>query len=157
MSARDLGMGHRSHPWLNTDLTLLRPERGKRCATHTRGFIRSARSVGKARDFVASLVGPADRAEDIRVCVSELATNALLHGTPRGREFRVHVTVEDDAVRVEVHDAGQAPPRLCTPADTDDHGRGLQLVDALADAWGTSDRTGVGKVVWAVFKSPGLA
>lgn len=120
--------------------------------TYARGFPRSVRSVGKARDFVAALVGAGDRADDIRVCVSELATNALLHGTPRGREFRVHVTVEDGSVRVEVHDASGTRPHLCTPDETADRGRGLHLVDALADDWGTSDRTGVGKSVWVVFK-----
>lgn len=122
--------------------------------TYARGFLRSAGSVGKARDFVASAVGVGERAEDIRVCVSELATNALLHGTPRGREFRVRVAVDEGAVRIEVHDAGDALPRLLTPAETDDRGRGLQLVDALADDWGVSDRPGIGKVVWAVFKAP---
>ncbi|MHA4816530.1 ATP-binding protein [Streptomyces aculeolatus] len=120
--------------------------------THARGFPRSDRSVGKARDFVAALVGTDDRADDIRLCVSELATNALVHGTPRGREFRVYVTVEDGSVRVEVHDASGTRPYLCAPDDTADRGRGLRLVDALADDWGTSDRTGVGKVVWVVFK-----
>ncbi|WP_181787285.1 ATP-binding protein [Streptomyces phytophilus] len=120
--------------------------------THACGFPRSVRSVGKARDFVASLVGTDDRADDIRHCVSELATNALLHGTPRGREFRVYVTVEDGSVRVEVHDAGETRPHLCAPDETADRGRGLRLVDVLADDWGTSDRTGVGKVVWVVFK-----
>ncbi|AZM47120.1 ATP-binding protein [Streptomyces sp. WAC 06738] len=122
--------------------------------TYARGFTRSAGSVGKARDFVAAAVGVGERAEDIRVCVSELATNALLHGTPRGREFRVHVAVDVGAVRIEVHDASDALPRLLTPAETDDRGRGLQLVDALADDWGTSDRQGIGKVVWTMFKIP---
>ncbi|AUH42040.1 ATP-binding protein [Streptomyces sp. CMB-StM0423] len=121
---------------------------------YARGFIRSAGSIGKARDFVAGIVGTADRADDIRLCVSELATNALLHGTPRGRQFRVHVAVGEGVVRIEVHDASDALPRLLTPAETDDRGRGLQLVDALADDWGTSGRLGIGKVVWTVFKIP---
>lgn len=90
-----------------------------------------------------------DRADDIRLCVSELA---WCTAPPRGREFRVYVTVEDGSVRVEVHDASGTRPYLCAPDDTADRGRGLRLVDALADDWGTSDRTGVGKVVWVVFK-----
>lgn len=64
----------------------------------------------------------------------------------------MYVTVEDGSVRVEVHDASETRPHLCVPDDTADRGRGLRLVDALADDWGTSDRTGVGKVVWVVFK-----
>jgi anti-sigma regulatory factor (Ser/Thr protein kinase) len=128
--------------------------------TYARQFARSARSIGQARDFVVARAGAAvgaARADDVRVCVSELATNALVHGTPQGRQFRVQVTVEDDAVRVEVHDAGDKPPHLRHPAATDDYGRGLHLVDALADEWGTSDRNGLGKVVWASFKAPGAA
>ncbi|WBB57801.1 ATP-binding protein [Streptomyces sp. WMMC500] len=121
-----------------------------------RTFTRNARSVGRARDFVASLVGTADRAEDIRVCVSELATNALRH-TPAGRVFLVHVDVrpEEHLVQIEVHDAGDGKPHVCTPADTDDRGRGLLLVAALADDWGTSERNGPGKAIWATFKLPG--
>lgn len=117
-------------------------------------FARSVRSVGRARDFVAAVVCAGDRADDIRVCVSELATNALRH-TPAGRLFLVRVDVQEHLVHVEVHDAGGGEPRVCSPAATDDHGRGLLLVAALADDWGTSDREGPGKAVWATFKLPG--
>ncbi|GAA2134146.1 ATP-binding protein [Streptomyces synnematoformans] len=117
-------------------------------------FARGARSVGKARDFVAAAVCAGDRADDIRVCVSELATNARRH-TPAGHRFLVRVLAQEHLVHVEVHDAGGGEPRVCTPADTDDRGRGLLLVAALADDWGTADRDGPGKVVWAAFKLSG--
>jgi anti-sigma regulatory factor (Ser/Thr protein kinase) len=122
----------------------------------SRMFARSARSVGKARDFVAAAVRAGDRADDIRVCVSELATNALRH-TPAGHLFLVRVLAQEHLVHVEVHDAGDGEPHVCSPADTDDRGRGLLLVAALADDWGTADRNGPGKVVWAAFKVPGRA
>ncbi len=113
-------------------------------------FPRSAAAVGRARRFVAGhLDGCApEQADDIRVCVSELVTNAL-HHTPAGRRFLVRIIRTDTAVRIEVHDAGTATPHVCTPADTDDRGRGLLLVSAVADDWGVSDRTGPGKVVRA--------
>ncbi|AKH86529.1 6-phosphofructokinase [Streptomyces sp. CNQ-509] len=114
-------------------------------------FARSAASVGKARDFAATVVGTDERTDDIRVCVSELATNALQH-TPVGRRFLVRITVNECVVRIEVHDAGGGTPHLCTPADTDDRGRGLMLVSDFADDWGVSDRFGPGKLVWADFK-----
>ncbi len=123
--------------------------------TQARMFARGARSVGKARDFVAAAVCAGDRADDIRLCVSELATNALRH-TPAGHCFLVRVRAEEHLVHVEVHDAGGGEPHVCTPADTDDRGRGLLLVAALADDWGTADRTGPGKSVWAAFKLPGV-
>ncbi|AKH83613.1 6-phosphofructokinase [Streptomyces sp. CNQ-509] len=122
--------------------------------TQARMFARSARSVGRAREFVAGVVGAGDRADDIRVCVSELATNALRH-TPVGRRFLVRVAVQPHVVQVEVHDPGDGEPHVCSPADTDDRGRGLLLVEALADDWGTSARNGPGKSVWATFKVSG--
>ena len=124
--------------------------------TQSRMFARSVRSVGRARDFVAGAVCAGDRVDDIRVCVSELATNALRH-TPAGRLFLVRVDAQEHLVHVEVHDAGGGEPRVCSPAATDDHGRGLLLVAALADDWGTTDRNGPGKAVWATFKLPGPA
>ncbi|MFW6691934.1 ATP-binding protein [Streptomyces sp. MAR4 CNX-425] len=123
-------------------------------ATQARMFARGARSVGRARDFVAAAVRAGDRADDIRVCVSELVTNALRH-TPAGRLLLVRVVAQEHLVHIEVHDAGSGEPHLCAPADTDDHGRGLLLVAALADDWGTADRDGPGKCVWAAFKLPG--
>ncbi|MFW6695486.1 ATP-binding protein [Streptomyces sp. MAR4 CNX-425] len=119
--------------------------------TYARLFARSAASVGKARDFVATVVGAGDRTDDIRVCVSEVATNALQH-TPAGRRFLVRIIINEGVVRIEVHDAGGGTPRMCTPADTDDRGRGLMLVAAFADDWGSSGRLGPGKFVWMEFK-----
>lgn len=123
-----------------------------------RRFARRPRSVSRAREFVVGLLGPgveAGVADDIRLCVSELVTNALRH-TPPGREFLVCVLPGRDVLRVEVHDAGTGVPYLCAPAATDDRGRGLRLVDALADDWGVSDRAGPGKAVWAEFKVAGM-
>ncbi|AUH42654.1 ATP-binding protein [Streptomyces sp. CMB-StM0423] len=119
----------------------------------SRSFPRSVAAVGRARTFVADCISGCapEQADDIRVCVSELATNALQH-TPIGRRFLVQIMCSDNVVRIEVHDASTNIPHLCTPADTDDRGRGLLLVSAFADDWGVSDRTGPGKVVWAEFK-----
>lgn len=118
-----------------------------------RQFARGAASVARARDFAASvLTGTpgAGLAPDVRVCASELATNAVQYG-PAGRDFLVRVLTRGDTVRLEVHDAGERAPCARTPADSDEHGRGLLVVAALADDWGVSDRSGPGKVVWASF------
>lgn len=121
---------------------------------HKQQFVRRATSVARARSFVANLLAAITDdglAADIRLCVSELATNATRYG-PRGRDFLVRVVTHDNAVRIEVHDAGDSAPRVCAPTRDDDHGRGLLVVAALADDWGVSGRTGPGKVVWAEFK-----
>ncbi|AUH44926.1 ATP-binding protein [Streptomyces sp. CMB-StM0423] len=115
--------------------------------------------MSRARDFIEDLLTPAvdaGVADDIRVCVSELATNAVRYG-PRGRDFLVRVTTRDGTVRVEVHDAGDGAPRVCAPTCDDTRGRGLLVVAALADDWGVSGRDGVGKMVWAEFKARAAA
>lgn len=87
------------------------------------------------------------------LCVSELATNALVHGVPPGRGFRVRLYWEraGGRLRIEMHDsgAGAAPTARC-PAPDAEGGRGLLLVSALAAAWGVGERD-PGKVVWCEF------
>lgn len=120
-------------------------------------YRRDRRSVPAARRFVwwsLKYWGMADwaRADDVSLCVSELATNALLHGAPPGRGFLLRVRYDGDVVRVEVHDSGPGEPRVADEAD--EGGRGLLLVAALADKWGVGERK-PGKVVWAEFDSSG--
>ncbi|MFF2958052.1 ATP-binding protein [Streptomyces sp. NPDC057963] len=115
-------------------------------------------SVGQAREFAAvTLAGwdLAERIDDIRLCVSELATNALVHGTVADHGFLVRLDAEDDVVRLEVHDSRRRCPETRQAADTDLSGRGLVLVAALADGWGVQDRTPLGKIVWSCFKAAG--
>lgn len=91
--------------------------------------------------------------DDVLLCVSELATNALVHGVPPGRGFRVQLTW-GGVLRIEVHDSGGgvvpegAPARSLSPDA--EGGRGLALVGALADAWGVGERD-PGKIVWCEF------
>ncbi|MEN3583901.1 ATP-binding protein [Streptomyces sp. ZYX-F-203] len=113
-----------------------------------------SRSVPSARRRVARLVvdwGAPELAGDIALVVSELMTNALLHGTPSGRLVRVHLSLRDGGVlRLEVGDPrGKRLPRPRPPGeDSGRFGRGLLLVGALTDRWGWEPRT-VGKVVYA--------
>ncbi|MFE7510068.1 ATP-binding protein [Streptomyces sp. NPDC057540] len=86
--------------------------------------------------------GASDVAE---LLTSELVTNALVH-TDHGAV--VTATVVPEQLRVEVRDfvPGLERPRV-PPADDGTNGRGLVLVQALADSWGVEDQE-VGKVVW---------
>ncbi|MEU8700495.1 ATP-binding protein [Streptomyces sp. NPDC048680] len=119
------------------------------------------RSVGQARRFVLATLASWDvtgePAEDIRLCVSELATNALGHGTRRGHGFLVRLCADENGVRLEVHDSRDASseslPWVRRASDTDTSGRGLCIVGALADAWGVEDRDPYGKVVWSRFRA----
>ncbi|MEV8522814.1 ATP-binding protein [Streptomyces sp. NPDC052000] len=112
----------------------------------------TARSVSLARRRTAGLVaawGHPELAGDAALLVSELATNALLHGCLRDRLFRVRIALGATALRVEVTDPrGESVPSPRAAADDEQFGRGLLLVGALADHWGTEPRT-VGKTVYA--------
>jgi GAF domain-containing protein/anti-sigma regulatory factor (Ser/Thr protein kinase) len=104
-------------------------------------------AVPRARRFaVSALQGqPAPLVEDAALVVTELLTNAVLHGRPPVT-LRVHLL--GDRVRVEVEDTGRQMPvtvRHSTEAMT---GRGLPLVSALSAGWGV-DATEAGKSVWA--------
>ncbi|QDQ11148.1 ATP-binding protein [Streptomyces spectabilis] len=126
--------------------------------TTQRFFEARPESVGQARTFTSESLagwGLSARTEDIRLCVSELATNALLHGTAPGRGFLLKLEADEDAVRVEVHDSRRRHPEARQAADTDTSGRGLTLVSALADGWGVQDRIPVGKIIWSCFKAAG--
>ncbi|QHY99109.1 hypothetical protein SSPS47_28815 [Streptomyces sp. S4.7] len=86
-----------------------------------------------------------ESAEVAELLTSELVTNALVH-TEHGAV--VKATVADSRLRVEVRDFIDAPPTPNAPTQDDGtHGRGLVLVDGLADAWGVLTQ-GLGKMVW---------
>jgi anti-sigma regulatory factor (Ser/Thr protein kinase) len=86
--------------------------------------------------------------------VSELATNALRHGAG---DLGVDVLVERGRVRIEVADASPALPRPRRPGPEDPGGRGMLVVDALAQAWGVEPggEARGGKVVWVTLAPDG--
>ncbi|EPD63284.1 MULTISPECIES: ATP-binding protein [unclassified Streptomyces] len=94
---------------------------------------------------------PADLCADAVLLVSELATNALRH-TLSARILCGIGLVTDECLRLEVHDhdrSGRELPR-CQPGPEDEGGRGLLLVEAIADSWGIDrSRLTGGNAVWA--------
>ncbi|RCV52541.1 ATP-binding protein [Marinitenerispora sediminis] len=112
---------------------------------HSKRFAGLADNVKPARAWLAALLAdsavPRQTAADAILLLSELATNAIRH-TPSGHAdgtFRVHLHHGPGRLRVEVHDdgTGHDPYRLRVVAGPDtENGRGLLLVQALADAWG---------------------
>jgi anti-sigma regulatory factor (Ser/Thr protein kinase) len=82
--------------------------------------------------------------QDVEVAVAELVANAVLHGRSA---CSVKVELDGDRVRVEVADRN---PHLPLPRAVDreaSSGRGLHLLSALTDSWG-SHMAPQGKVVW---------
>ena len=103
-------------------------------------------SVGSARRFVLSALGdvPPEDLESAVLLTSELVTNAVLHArTP----LCVGVTVAGARAMISVADQVRAAPRPQPHSSTRLGGRGLALVDDLADDWGAVT-TQDGKVMW---------
>ncbi|QKW07178.1 ATP-binding protein [Streptomyces sp. NA04227] len=113
--------------------------------------------VGRARRWVrARLAGSGMDAEEhvaqtLVLLVSELVTNAVVHtGCPAVLRLRIpHPAVlgPDGTVRVEVDDRSTLPPCPRRADDEETGGRGLELVEGLADRWGWQ-REGSGKRIW---------
>ncbi|MFE9941643.1 ATP-binding protein [Streptomyces hirsutus] len=97
-------------------------------------------SVPRARRWFRKFIAPYNPAcsiDDCALMISELVTNAMLHGRPEGAWMvRVEWFREGTSLRVEVHNPGcPANVRLRRPDADEAHGRGLLLVDSLAASW----------------------
>jgi PAS domain S-box-containing protein len=88
--------------------------------------------------------------ENATLIVSELLTNAIVHGFPPIR-LRLRRTPEELAI--EVDDAGSAMPRKLQTTPDDLHGRGLAIVADLGDRWAARPN-GHGKTVWTTIPLP---
>ncbi|MFF1694020.1 SpoIIE family protein phosphatase [Streptomyces sp. NPDC058257] len=107
---------------------------------------RDPKSVGRARELACEQLRTWDLeplCDTTELLVSELVTNALRYGEG---DIRVRLLLDRTLV-CEVWDAGLVQPRRRRARDTDEGGRGLQLVGLLSAAWG-SRRTPRGKTVW---------
>ncbi|NJP50859.1 SpoIIE family protein phosphatase [Streptomyces sp. SBST2-5] len=114
---------------------------------------REPRSVGRAREFARDQLLHWDMealVDTTELLVSELVTNALRYGEG---EIRLRLLLDRTLV-CEVWDSGLVQPRRRRARDTDEGGRGLQLVGLLSAAWG-SRRTPRGKTVWFELPLPG--
>lgn len=96
--------------------------------------------------------------ETVTLIAAELTANAVRHGHVPGRDFHLSVTeaATGGGFRIEVTDTrAEKLPAPGTPPPDGESGRGLLLVDALANVWGVGPRpTGPGKTVWAEFHVP---
>lgn len=106
-----------------------------------------------ARDFVGTVLrslGHDEIVEDARLCTSELTTNAVQHATGTGS--LLWLAIECGQVRVTVYDGSRVEPVVRRDGGEAETGRGLPLIAALADAWGTTRGAplglGGGKGVW---------
>ncbi|WP_310719832.1 SpoIIE family protein phosphatase [Streptomyces lydicus] len=112
--------------------------------------------LSAARHMIRAAVrawGAAERSEEIELVADELITNALLHTDGEAVvNIRMPHSVER-RLRLEVEDHSSSLPRRREPGEAGVSGRGLLLVDRLADVWGVEPRGG-GKCVWCEFNCP---
>ena len=99
-----------------------------------RAFLRSTLETWKLDGF----------GDVTELLVTELVANVVTHvGTP----MTLRVQRGPSTMRVEIEDPSTEVPVVRHPDPADEHGRGVLLVDELADAWGVEPRAD-GKTVW---------
>ncbi|MFI0975589.1 ATP-binding protein [Streptomyces sp. NPDC021093] len=123
---------------------------------------RSPESVPRARATLRAVLNDwlvdEQGLQSAELVVSELVTNAVRAPVTaaRGRlvEVRARYASGDGLLTLEVSDEGDGMPEARVPEDDETRGRGLLLVQALAERWGVRKRSGgSGKTVWAELKA----
>ena len=121
-------------------------------------LVPALRAPRAARTFVAETLTAwdvqADGVEAVKLVVSELVTNAVLHA-PDSPTISVGLRLTDDVVRVLVTDGGLHEPERQAPPDpwTAETGRGVWLVDAFTEQWATETHGRNGKTVWCELRA----
>ncbi|MEU9170395.1 ATP-binding protein [Streptomyces sp. NPDC048420] len=119
----------------------------------------SAEGFARARAFTRETLSRWSldhRSDDATLVITELAANAVAHAVLApaaggAAEVWLGLALDPAHLLVSVSDPGDTPPAY-TPADVSalrEHGRGLYIVDALAQEWGWTSRPPAGKTVWA--------
>jgi serine/threonine-protein kinase RsbW len=123
-------------------------------AAACRVFAAQPVQLAHARRFIAGVLSGLGAAEDVVLCVCELASNAVLHSCSRepGGQFTVRVSVSPGGrIRAEVVDRGG--PWDPEPVPDEERGRGLLIVDALATRWGITG-SDAGRSAWLELDPP---
>jgi anti-sigma regulatory factor (Ser/Thr protein kinase) len=113
------------------------------------------RSVPLARrvagDVLDAWRAPHDH-EDVALLVTELVTNVVDHVGGEA-SFRLELELSDGWLRVSVADGSSVRPVVRQLAHESPRGRGMRMVEAIADRWGAEDLHG-GKRVWLELAPP---
>ena len=114
-----------------------------------------ARSVPAARHLVAAVLAGWDAphdADDIALLVTELVTNVIDHVGGEAA-ITLELALADEWLRISVADGSSVRPVVRELSKENPRGRGLVLVQAIADRWGAEDHRG-GKRVWFELQPP---
>jgi hypothetical protein len=132
------------------------PSRPEEWGPDWRLFDAAPRCGKAARDWIADVLGQhrgLAEPDDAALVVSELFTNAVLHG-PGGQVLVAHYLWRDGARIVVCDGGGTSTPHLRRPERSEEGGRGLQVVDMLAAAWGQFRAGPAAQVVWCDLGKP---
>ena len=152
-----LPAGTSARPWEN--LSMIARTAGPAVAAppvRTRVFPAAPAQAREARRFLAGILTDSPVADDAITCLSELATNAIVHS--RSRQAAGNFTVRAEirvggGLRVEVQDQGGA--WTAHPAAPDaSEGRGLTIVASLTSDWGRTGDIQDGWTVWFEMNCP---
>lgn len=122
--------------------------------THATDLAPVGASAGAARAFVGVHLrahGLAVLVDDVRLVVSELASNAVRHA---GTSFSVRLRGDGRSLLLTVRDSSPAVVFVRPPGTTSTGGRGLAIVDRLSHDWGVDRADVAAKSVWASFLTP---
>ncbi|MFF9765877.1 SpoIIE family protein phosphatase [Streptomyces sp. NPDC014636] len=113
-------------------------------------------ALTQARHMIRAAVrawGAPVQADEIELAADELITNVLMHTEGSAIVTLRAMEAAEHRLRIEVEDCSSALPRRRDAGEDGVSGRGLLLVERLADSWGVEARGG-GKAVWCEFRLP---
>ncbi|GAA2136803.1 hypothetical protein GCM10009760_16580 [Kitasatospora kazusensis] len=134
-------------------MVITQPCPARRLRVWATGFPAQPETVGLARRHLLQRLSEwgwdGQRVDDLMMICSELVTNAVVHGSGPSDVVMVRLQEVDGGCRIEVSDTEPTLKFAKTAAVTGEGGRGLLLVNALADDFGVVKQREKGKTVWA--------
>lgn len=122
----------------------------RRAVARTVALPATPRSSLAARTFAERTLAQwgvgAEVSDDVLLVVDELVTNAVLHARA---PITLVLDLQARTVRIEVTDPSPLMPTARSRSATRTSGRGLTIIEAISGDWGTRQRVGGGKSVWA--------
>ncbi|MFE5537130.1 ATP-binding protein [Streptomyces sp. NPDC056492] len=125
------------------------PTRAEATFVRTGQRDQDARRPGQARRITRAclrLWGASDLTESACATLSEIVTNAFVHG--QGETVTVRLTLTNVRLLIEVSGGGPWAPKRHSREPLEESGRGLWIVDSISDCWGISE----GGLVWCVIR-----
>ena len=117
----------------------------------------AAGSVPAARHVVRELLNagdvPHDR-DDAALLVTELVANVIDHVEGEAN-LTLELSLSDGGLRIAVVDGSSIRPVVQELSRERSRGRGLRMVESIADRWGAEDHNG-GKRVWFDLRPPAV-